>query len=222
MPPTPTPVQTPTAPTPVKGGHVDDVVDPGVAASIQELKGDEAQDSTETQTIPTTVQTPPPPTVIKGGQVDDVGGSGVVANTQELKGDDSPAIASVVKPPMEEIGNANSEGEAKPSGEPQGTSNVATEIIMTPNTPGSDKPEEPQATQVVVNSEASTPHSDDNASMTSQSSHAEEGKISQNDANLYKIPIPSDGDIGFTADCCTSDSRQCVVILLQKDSSYAK
>ena len=49
-------------------------------------------------------------------------------------------------------------------------------------------------------------------------SHTKVDEIYQNDLNMFSIPIPSDGDIGFTADCCTSDSRKCVVILLQKDS----
>ena len=45
----------------------------------------------------------------------DVGDPSVTASIQQLKGDDSPVIAAEVKPPMEEIGNANSEGEAKPT-----------------------------------------------------------------------------------------------------------
>ena len=102
-----------------------------------------------------------------------------------------------------------------------GADSINTGLKHTESPMISKKTDEPPATQVVVNSEANASHYDDSISMTSQSSHAEEDKIYQNDKNLYTISIPSDGDIGFTADCSTSNSRKCVVKLLQKNHQHS-
>ena len=118
---------------------------------------------------------PPPPTVVKEGQVDDDVGSGAVANTPEVTGDDSPAIATVEK-----------KGESKPSGVPQGTFNVATKIIMTPNTPGANKPEE------FENASMTSQRSPDDESSTSDT---EEDEIYQNDVNIFQYPFPQTGTL---------------------------